>query len=587
MEDSSKRVIIAFALSFSILMLWRVVFPPPPEPPAKGPAAAQATSSQASKPAQEAAAASPAAKPAPPAPPAAPVALPVQQGTKAEEIVAENDVARITFSTEGAVVKSWILKQYKDEKGQPLDIVNAAAARELGFPLSLRLGDGEATKQANSAFYVATPAGPKISAPGKLEFAYSDGAVQVRKVLEFTAGHELRTEISVFDGQRHLPAEIAWPGGLGDHSLPPERALNADQAIYRAADGDELHMESLTPSFFSNLFSREPEPSQHKLQIPPPIALAGLGDRFFAGVFFPESAEPSFRVERQAWTPPDWKGEDSKRPTSISVWLGGGASKPLAFRMFVGPKDLDLLRLTKPPLDGLVDFGWFSFVARPLFLAMHYIHDHWTHNYGWAIVLLTVLINIAMFPMKIKQLRSGQQMQRVAPIVKGIQDKYKNYKFNDPRKQKAQQEIMKVYKEYGINPLSGCLPMLVQMPFLYGFYRVLDLSIEMRHAPWMLWIRDLSSRDPYYILPVLMTVTMFLVQRMTPMTVADPAQQRMMMFMPLIFGFMFINFASGLVLYWLTGNVVAIAQQLIINRFMKKPELPKGSPPRRLEPKES
>jgi YidC/Oxa1 family membrane protein insertase len=323
------------------------------------------------------------------------------------------------------------------------------------------------------------------------------------------------------------------------------------------------------------------------MDIPGPLTLAGLEDRYFTGVFLPESPDQGFRVERQPWTPPDWKGEDSKRPSSITAWFGSGAPKPLAFRMFVGPKDLDLLRLTQPQLDGLVDFGWFSIVARPIFLGMHYIHDHWTHNFGWAIILLTILINIALFPVKLKQIRSGQEMQRVAPLMKSIQDKYKGYKMNDPRKQKMNQEMMKLYSEHHINPLSGCLPLLVQMPFLYGFYRVLDLSIELRHAPWMLWIHDLSARDPYYILPVLMTVTMFLLQKMTPMTIADPAQQRMMMIMPLFMGFMFINFASGLVLYWLTGNVVGIAQQLLMNRYMPKPAPLGALPPRKPGTKDS
>jgi YidC/Oxa1 family membrane protein insertase len=585
MEDTSKRVIIAFALSFGILMLWKLAFPPPPEPPAKSPTAVQ-TAPGAPMPAAQPAATAPASTPVSKRP-ASPVALSVQQGTKAEDIVVENEFERITFSTEGAVVKSWVLKKFADEKGQPLDIVNAAACQSLGFPMSLRLGDAEAAKKVNSAIYVATPAGSAHSAPGKLELAFSDGAIQVRKIFTFTDGHELQAEISAFDGERYLPVEVAWPGGLGDHSLPPDRSIHADRAMHQAAEGDKLHVESLTPSFFGSLLSRPPDPSEKKLDIPGPLALAGLGDRYFTGVFFPESPDQSFRVERQPWTPSDWKGEDSKRPSVISVWFGGGAPKPLAFRMFVGPKDLDLLRSTKPPIDGLVDFGWFSVVARPIFLGMHYIHDHWTHNFGWAIILLTILINIALFPIKLKQIRSGQEMQRVAPLMKSIQDKYKGYKMNDPRRQKMNQETMKLYSDHGINPLSGCLPLLIQMPFLYGFYRVLDLSIELRHAPWILWIHDLSARDPYYLLPIMMTVTMFLLQRMTPMTVADPAQQRMMMFMPLFMGFMFINFASGLVLYWLTGNVVGIAQQVIMNRFLIKPAQPTGPPPRKAGTKDS
>ncbi len=580
MDDSSKRVIIAFSLSFAILMAWRVLFPPPAEPPAKSPPAVQAPAAT-SKPA------APSTAPASTAPTtaiarAAPVALPVQQGSKAEEIVVENELARVAFSTEGAVVKSWVLKKYKDEKGQPLDIVNAAACRTLGFPMGLRLEDQELTKMLNSALYVATPPGSTLPAPGELEMVFSDGKVQARKIFSFAAGYEVRAEVSVSDGQRLLPVKIAWPGGVGDHSLPHDRTFHADRAVFQTAGDSKLHAEGLTPSFFGNLFSREPNPSEKMLDVPGPLTLAGLGDRYFAGVFFPESPDQTFRVERLPWTPPDWKGEESERPAPLSAWVGSSASKPLAVRMFVGPKDLDVLRATKPPADGLVDFGWFSFVARPLFLGMHYIHDHWTHNFGWAIVLLTIFINIAFFPVKLKQIRSAQEMQRVAPLMKSIQDKYKGYKMNDPRRQKMNQEMMKLYSEHHINPLSGCLPLLIQLPFFYGFYQVLDLSIELRHAPWMLWIRDLSARDPYYILPVLMTVTMFLLQKMTPMTVADPAQQRMFMLMPLFMGFLFINFASGLVLYWLTGNVVGIAQQLLMNRFLPKPAPVTAPAPRKV-----
>ena len=209
---------------------------------------------------------------------------------------------------------------------------------------------------------------------------------------------------------------------------------------------------------------------------------------------------------------------------------------------------------------------------------MRYIYDHWIHNYGWAIVLLTLIITMAMFPLKLKSLRSAQEMQKVAPIIKGIQDKYKSYKFNDPRKQKMNEEVMKVYSEHGINPLGGCWPMLLQMPLLYGFYRVLDLAIELRHAPWIWWVKDLSAPDRLNImgvslpvLVILMTIASFVLQRMTPVATADPSQQRMMMLMPLFMGFMFYRFASGMVLYWLTSSVVQILQQVYINRRMPLP----------------
>jgi YidC/Oxa1 family membrane protein insertase len=559
MDDTNKKVIIAFALSFAILMLWRFVFPPPepPAPPAKAPTAAQ-TQPAAQKPgttpapAGEKATAPEAAKKA--APPA-PVQLPVREGTKAEEIVVENDVSRVTISTEGAVVKSWVLRKYRDEKGELLDVVNRPACETLGFPLSLKLGDEETTKKLNSALFVATPEGPALKAPAKLELVYSDGKVQVRKVLSFGPGYEVRVEASVTDGQRFLPLEVTWPGGFGDQSLTPAAKNALDRVLYGNAEK------------FENVAQRKIEEER---TIPGPFQLAGMDDRYFVNVFLPDAPEQVFfRVWRRTWNPPEWKEKEPPKETIVA--LGTQQTKALAFRLFVGPKDLDVLRSVNPPLDRVVDFGWFSFVAKPLFLALRYVHDHWIHNYGWAIVFLTVAITLAMFPLRLKQIRSAQEMQRVAPIVKGIQEKYKQYKFNDPRKQKMNQEIMKLYQEHGINPLGGCLPMVIQLPFLYGFYRVLDLSIELRHAPWIGYIKDLSAPDHYFVLLALMIITMFVLQKMTPMTTADPTQQRMFMIMPIFFGVMFYRVASGLVLYWMTSNIVQIGQQVFINRMIPKP----------------
>lgn len=552
-----KRVVLAFALSFVILVIWGTFFfkkPPAPPPPAK-PAAVESQAAR-SQPTQ-------AAKPAPAAP--APVWLPAQQGKFAEEIVVENDLYRLTFSTEGAVVKSWVLKKYRDAEGKPLDVVHRAACQALGFPMSLNLADAELSKQLNSALYVASPSWTALKAPAKLEFVYSDGKTQARKLFSFGHRYEIRVEVSVSDGRRFVPVEVSWPGGFGDHSLPEARK-NA-----RVVYGSPSDLENESEGDVEELRS-----------VKGPLQVAGTTDRYFVSIFLPETPEHLFRFERQTWTPPDWnkdpksQKDDDDKPKPLAVKLGTSESKPLAFRLFVAPKDLDALRSANPPLDFLLDYGWFSFVAKPLFLALRYIHDHWVHNYGWAIVVLTLLITMALFPLKLKSIRAAQEMQRIAPLVKGIQEKYKGYKFNDPRKQRMQQEIMKLYKEHHINPLGGCLPMVLQLPFLYGFYMVLDISIELRHAPWFWWIRDLSAPDGHYILPTLMIVTMFILQKMTPMTTADPAQQRMMMIMPLVFGVMFYSFASGLVLYWLTSNVVGIAQQMFINRMI--PAKPLAAP---------
>jgi YidC/Oxa1 family membrane protein insertase len=542
-----KRLMLAFALSFGMLVLWRVFFvkEPPPPPKTSAPAQVRTTPGQA-----------PAAAEKPPAP----VPLPVVAGSKAEEIVVESDLYRVTFSTQGAVVKSWVLKKYRDAKDNLLDVVNGPACEKLGFPMSVNLADEALKNKLNDVLYVPTPAGAALRPPVKLEFTYSDGKTQARKQFAFGGGYEVRAEVSVFDGQRYLPVEVAWPGGFGDQSLPPAIVDSLSQGVYGS------------PGDLTTVPQRKMKEDRF---IPAPLQLAGLEDRYFVSIFLPESPDQAFRLGRRAWTPADWKGKDSDKPNPLIAMLGTPQAKPLAFRLLVAPKDLDVLRSAKPPLDSLVDFGWFSFVAKPLFLGLRYIYERWIHNYGWAIVTLTILINLAMFPLKLKSIRSAQEMQRIAPLVKSIQDRYKQYKFNDPRKQRMNQEIMKLYQEHHINPLGSCLPMVLQLPFLYGFYRVLDLSIELRHAPWILWITDLSAPDRFHlfgiplpILPTVMIITMFILQKMTPVATADPAQQRMMMVMPIVFGIMFYNFASGLVLYWLTGNIVGIAQQAFINRVM-------------------
>ena len=569
--DQEKRLMLAFALSIVMLVLYRVyvIKEQPPEPKKAAPAVATVAVGLPAAPKPTTTGAS-----ATTAKPSAPAALPVRQGTQPEDIVVESKLYRVTISTRGAVVKSWVLKNYRDAKDQLLDTVNAPACESLGYPLSLNLPNSTLKAQVNQGIYVATAANGHASSPGQesathsgttlsapviLTFTYSDGKVQAKKQFYFGADYVSKVGVSVIDGQSDVPVEVTWPGGFGDHSLTSAAIESYRLGVYGS---------------IGDLTTVAQGKVKEDRNIPGPLQLAGLEDKFFALVFLPETPDQvSLKLARQEWSPPDWT--EKEKPKPLAATLTDTLPKPLEFRLFVGPKDLDVLKAVNPPLDSLVDFGWFSVVAKPLFIALRYIEEHWIHNWGWAIVLLTLIITMAMFPLKLKSLRSAQEMQKVAPIVKGIQDKYKSYKFNDPRKQKMNEEVMKVYSEHGINPLGGCLPMVVQMPFLYGFYRVLDLAIELRHAPWIWWIKDLSAPDRLNILGlsipvlvILMTVASFLLQRMTPMATADPAQARMMMFMPIFMGFLFYRFASGMVLYWLTSSVVQILQQVFINRRM-------------------
>lgn len=559
--DNEKRVIIAFALSFILLLLWRVEFVKTPPPSQKPSRESQATTQQAAgKQGSEQAAAKPEAPKVPPPP-----QIPVAVGQQSQDITVENDLYRITFSTRGGVVKSWILKKYKDANGKPLDVVDTAACKQLGYPMEIRTSDSSLNQKVNQALYVAQPSETTLHAPATLEFTYSDGHLQIRKMFQFGSDYIVKASVSVAQDQHYIPVRVAWIGGFGDHSVPESSQMAQSQAVYDLEGKVETTAQ---------------EKLKEELTKSGSFDFAGLEDRYFAGVFFPETPDQSYFAGQESWKPENWK--EKEPPKAAYAGIGSSEAQPVSFRLFVAPKLLDVLETTNPSLSGLVNFGWFGFIAKPLFLGLRYIYEHWVHNYGWAIVILTIFLNMALFPLKLKSIRSAQEMQRIAPLVKSIQDRYKQYKFNDPRKARMNQEVMKLYQEHNINPLGGCLPMLPQLPILYGFYESLETPFEFRHAPWIWWIKDLSMPDnshilglPIPILPVVMMVSMFFMQKMTPMAVTDPNQKRMMMIMPLVFGLMFFHLASGLVLYFLAANMVGIAQQLIINKFItpKQPPL--------------
>jgi YidC/Oxa1 family membrane protein insertase len=243
------------------------------------------------------------------------------------------------------------------------------------------------------------------------------------------------------------------------------------------------------------------------------------------------------------------------------------SAQPLALRVFVGPKDYDDLKKMNPPLHSLVNFGWLEFIADPLFHGLKWLHKY-IPNWGWDIVVLTLIINMLLFPLRISSYRTTLKMQRVAPEIKQIQEKYKKYSMRDPRKAEMNKEVMAVYSREKINPVGGCFQMFLQMPIWFGLNTVLRYAIEMRHASWFGWIKDLSAKDPYYILPITMGLSMYLVSKMTPMTTTDPQQQMMMKIMPVTMAglFMISPISSGLAVYILTSSLVGIVQQWWLNR---------------------
>ncbi len=489
-----------------------------------------------------------------------PSSVPAKAATAETETVVENSFYRIVFTNHGAQAKSWILKKYKDEKGQPLDLVNPVSTK-FGLPLALYAYDEALRTKINSALYVATPTG-NLSAPSELTFEYSDGAVNVRKTLRFDATYVVWLETVVTVNGKPVQAFPMWPAGFGDQATAPSYA--AARIDYYA--GDKVERLAAKKISGGNTLRG-------------PLQWAGAQDQYFAAIFLPDApaqaAMVTFRDE--VHVPKDPAKPDPNNLTKVEL-LGaavGSVDGVTRERLFVGPKALDVLdkihsnllsgESNGPDLSHVVDFGFFGLIAKPLFLWLLWTHDHIASNWGVSIIILTVIINLALLPLRITSMKSALKMQKLQPQMKAIQERYKKYPLRDPRRADMNAEVSALYKEHGANPAGGCLPLVIQMPFLFAFYSMLGVAIELRQAPF-LWLHDLSSPDKLLIVSVLIVITTLFVQKMTPSAGMDPAQQRMMtIMMPLMLGYFSWTLASGLGLYWIVGNFIAIGQQYIMN----------------------
>ncbi len=496
-----------------------------------------------------------------------------KQASSETETVVENDLYKITFTNRGAQVKSWILKKFdNDAQNGPLELVNDAAAQKYGYPLSLWTYDENLRSKLSSALYVASKDG-HLSAPAEVTFEYADQDLVVRKTFRFDHTYVLNVETSVLYKGAEVFAAPAWPSGFGDESTA------ASYAAARIDYHNDASTERSGYVFFPNYISRLAVKSiSGGNTIKGPFEWAGPGDQYFTAIFIPDDPQTSAMVtlRNSLQVPRDPQKADSKETVNVDA-IGaavGDLRGPTAERMYVGPKELSSLEAVHvptikngdPDLRGTVDFGWWGLIARPLFLWLKWTYKHIVPNWGWAIVIQTLIITVALLPLRITQMKSMLKMQRIAPQIKSIQEKYKKYSLRDPRKAAMNEEISGLYKKEGVNPAGGCLPLLIQFPFLIAYYRMLGVALDLRHAHW-LWVSDLSARDPYFILPILMVASMFAMQRMTPQAGMDPAQQKMMTWlMPLMMGFLFFNFAAGLNLYYAETNLISMAQQAIMNR---------------------
>jgi YidC/Oxa1 family membrane protein insertase len=546
----------------AVFYAYQVFLAPPPEDLPK-------TSQQQGAPQKPASASPPPSQGREPAPATPPPAIAAPQATVSEaserEIAVETSDVEAVLTNRGGRVTHWRLKGYADSEGKPVDLVPSDLPPNQLTPFALRFDDDELTARVNNALFRVTEQSP-VDATARartVTFEYQDATgVKVRKEFVFEP-HDFLLSFSVtaVQGDRDLRPVVAWGPGLGDagamagggsfftgnYVQPPQAIFHQDGKVVRLA---------------SSKVATDPA---HESE----FRFVGIDDHYFLAA----AVNPGkTRVEYTSLTVP---GEDgSQRQFLVPQFR---FAKPASVKFFVGPKQFDILRRVDAELVRAINFGMFAWLAVPLLGVLTWLYG-FIGNYGWSIIALTILINLLMFPLRHKSVVAMRKMQTIQPQIKAIQDRYADLSMTDPKKQAMNTEIMNLYRERGVNPASGCVPMLLTFPVLVALNSVFSQAIELRGADFMLWIRDLSQHDPYYVTPLLMGATLFWQTKMTPST-ADPAQQKMMMFMPVMMTAIFLRLASGLAIYYLVGNLWAVGQQYFTNWLIGPPVVQAARPP--------
>ncbi len=522
-----KNALIAIVLSVAVLIGFQFFMKPSTPAPQQ----------QVAKTEQKAAA------PAPSVPSPAPAVAPQTTAAAAKmpekTVAVENDLYKMVFSTKGATLKQVELKKYTDATGAPIILKGDASLPPLAMGLD------ESFQFAGVDFNLIG-SDIKLSDASKtatLTFQYSSGSISIIRTFTFNQGDyavALKDEVRGIDSY-----SVALGKDFGIFSK--DGAKHEGPVILKDADRIEPKIKDLTGV----------------MSYRDGVKWIAQEDKYFTSFLVPKV---SFE-EARAWA--------RDKDAFVDLRMKGGVN---SYIFYAGPKEYDILAKYQSGMEHVIDFGFFSIIARPLFWFLKWLYGL-THNYGVAIILLTVITRIPFFPLISKGQRSMKKLADIQPKMAEIREKFKN----DP--QRMQREIMDLYKKHKVSPMGGCLPMLLQMPVFFALYSVLSTAIELRHAPFMLWIKDLAAPDtlfgsiPHSVpflggfalgpLPLLMGATSFIQQKMTPSS-ADPQQQKIMLLMPIMFTFIFLNFSSGLVLYWLVNNLLSIGQQFYINKQTDK-----------------
>jgi YidC/Oxa1 family membrane protein insertase len=544
-----KRIILFLILSMAVIVLYPYLLEKMGLAKRPAPAAPRSVA-----PKKDAAPPATVEAPAPPSaqilPTPAPSARVPTSATEAREheVTVETDLVKVVFSNRGGVIKRWELKRYltsNPRDPQPIQLVHAMAKDvSLTLPLTVEVPDAKLQERLSRGLYAVSGKDITLSTTqpaADIGFSYTDleSGARVSKRLTFhydsylvdliveTAGVTSSTTLSLGTNFGIHQWEEGFVGFIGpatfisgkiDRDLPDREDLRAGQVIW-----------------------------------------AALQDKYFLAAAIP--VDPGTRIVVVRKEGDKLATVGLRTPASPAVVTG-------KYRLYVGPKEFDTLAALKLELEETIDFGWFIHgswsvvraVAKPLFYAMRYLYEL-THNYGVAIIMVTVFIKLLLAPLAYKSYKSMKGMAAVQPEMMALQKKYAD------DRERLNKELMKFYKERKVNPVGGCLPMFFQIPVFVALFNILYMTIELRQAPFILWVKDLSVQDPYYVLPILMGVTMFIQQKIQPTTM-DPKQAQIMLLLPVFLTFLFITFPAGLVLYWLTNNILTIAQQVITDRYI-------------------
>lgn len=527
-----KRTIIAVVLSIAVFYLFSFFMGPQKQPPNVAQQAVTPIEKQ-----------TPAAAAVPAAAPALPQAA--AQPHEAQLVTVDTPQYSAVFTTAGGALKQLTLKGYKEKNSKDAALVVLAQSADPALPVATTRGSGFALQP--QALYSVSAKQLLLAKGQKQQLVFTHVSPQgyvVRKTYSFDGsqyGMQLETQLI-----NNSPAPLT--GALQLVMTAPAEIKDKDSRYehYGSTVFTEASLQTDAPKVFASASKKYDKQVQW----------AGITDKYFLTALIADKGSiASVEIKKNQ------AGFLESVATSPAFNVAPGQSVSVSHRLFVGPKDIDVLKAQGSSLEQSLDLGWFAVLAKPMLHSLKFFYTY-VPNYGVGIIIITIILKIVFFPLTHKSYKSMKEMGKLQPKMAALKEKYKN------DRDAMNRAVMELYRDHKVNPLGGCLPMLVQIPVFFALYKALMFSIELRHAPFIWWVTDLSDKDPYYVTPIIMGVTMFIQQKMTPSNM-DEMQQKIMLALPVVFTFMFLNFPSGLVLYWLVNNILTIGQQMYINKLVR------------------